>query len=182
LNKYYIPLFILFRPFKTWMYIINQNVDIKFTILYMLTLASIGPILSFYNITFIEKLPITRAVLYSLTTYILDTTFSILFAYILKTLLKMDNKKALKISIFSQTAIWLSDIVDISQYLRPLSNIGLALSLYSLYFVLKNIIKTKIKYVLILIAVFLFLYIINALISEMILTNPYLKEILKSFR
>ncbi len=178
MSRYYIPIYIFLRPFKTWMYILNR-VNLKFSVIYMLILASIGPIFSFYNIHFIENFPIQKALTYSLTTYFLDTSFSFLFAYILTIILKIDFEKALKISIFSQTAIWLSDIVDISQYLRPLSNIGLALSLYSLYFVLKKILNIELKYIAVLIAIFLILYSLNAFISEMIFTNPYLKMILK---
>jgi len=179
LNKVFIPFLIVFKPLKTWKYLL-KNVDFKFTVIYMLILASIGPILSFFNITYIEKLPLNRAILYSLTTYFFDTSFSFLFAFILAKLLKLDFLTAFKISVFSQTAIWLSDVVDISQYLRPLSNIGLALSLYSLYLVLNRILSVDKKRTFVSIGIFLILYMVNAFVSELILTNPYLKKILKA--
>jgi len=178
LSKFKIPFFIIFKPYETWKYVLKKDINLRFTVFYMFALASIGPILSFFNISFIEKLSTSKALTYSLVTYILDVSFSFLFAFILKFLLKVDFEKALKISVFSQTAIWLSDIVDISQYLRPLSNIGLALSLYSLFFVLKNIFKINYKRLFIIIALFLILYILNALISELIVLNPYLKALL----
>jgi hypothetical protein len=52
--------------------------------------------------------------------------------------------------------------------------------LYSLYLVLNRILNVDKKRTFVSIGIFLILYMVNAFVSEMILTNPYLKKILKA--
>ncbi|NPA53925.1 MAG: hypothetical protein GXO21_04585 [Aquificae bacterium] len=156
-----------------------EKLSYSFTLRYMLTLALIGPILSFYSMFIIENISIGKTILYCITTYVLDIICVYIFAYILSFFEKEGNFFTFfKITVFSSTAIWISDIVDIHQILRPLSSLGLLYSLYLLYIAFKNF-SIPSKRILAYISLFVILYILNALVAESIVQNPLVAKILK---
>jgi hypothetical protein len=168
--------FAVLRPkdfFKTF-----KDIPLNFTLRYMFTLALIGPILSFYSMFVIENIPLWRTVLYGITTYFLDILCTYIFAFILYKLEKRERFDLyLKLAVFSSTAIWLSDIVDIHQMLRPLSTVGLLYSLYLLY-VAFSYMRISAKRIFVYIFIFIILYVLNALIAEAIVQNPIVARLM----
>ncbi len=169
---------VLFKPRDFFKGVIKKRFRVPFLIKYMLLLNLIGPSLSFYSMHFVEHISAGRSLLYALLTYILDIVCIFVFAYLVSFLEKKDFYLFLEISIFVYTPIWLSDIVDIYQYLRPLSNLGLLYSLFLVYraFSALNIKKEKI---FLHIGVFLLLYVLDAFIAETIVQNPWVEMIIR---
>ena len=170
--------FILF-PKRSWYKVFHSKVSNLFILKYVLVLALIGPTLSFFSMHIIEGIPLRKTVLYALATYFMDIISVYIFAWII-TLFdrKISYKDALKISAFGSTAIWLSDIVDIHQILRPLSIIGFLYSLYLIYMGLKLKSQKDIKTILVMLILFGILYALNSLIAESIVQNPVVKNII----
>ena len=178
MKLYKIPFFLLIKP----RLVIKEVIETKFSLfsilLYMLVLNSIGPLLSIYSMYIKENLPIEKAVIYSVITYILDILSILIFSFFLsKTENNLSYKDSFQFSVIVYTPIWLSDIVDISQYLRPLSSLGLIYSLILLILLFKFLKKDK-PYIFISLTVYIILYILDSLIAESIITNPILKKLL----
>ena len=170
---------IILFPKKTWYEILHKEISYLFIFRYVLLLALIGPILSFFSMFFLEGIYLKKTIAYSLTTYFLDIISVYAFAVFIRIFDKsISFATALKISAFGSTAIWLSDIVDIYQYLRPLSIIGFLYSLYLIYMGLKLSSKKDLKYIVGLLIIFSALYGINSLIAESIVQNPVIKEVI----
>ncbi len=157
----------------------NISADTKQTLIYMLTLNAIGPSLSFYSMYFSEGIPLEKTVLYAISTYVFDI-FSILIFSLLIFLMEKEKSFSFyfSLSVFVYTPIWIGDISDINQYLRPLSNIGFLYSIYLLFVALNSLKMKKIKAIMY-IFVFITLYILDALCAEMIVQNPWVKKILR---
>ncbi len=184
---------LLIKPSKEWESIIkSRESEIDLFLNYGLTFALIGPVLSFYSLFFKENYPLKKVLTYSSATYILDLlnvivlSFFVFFIFkILKSVRSFEY--AFKISLFSYIPIWISDIVDIYQPLRILSNLGLIYSFYILYTGLQYLFKIDIKkkedfsFFILIVVVHVFLYSLNAFVSEMIVTNPVLKEFINRF-
>ena len=144
---------------------------------YALTFGLIGPVLSFYSLTTQMKYSIGKAFLYSITTYLMDLLVVLIFSYFVFRFFKKDFHRVLKMYILVNIPIWLSDISDIYQPLRILSNIGLIYSFYLLYRGLEIIGLKKRFFIL---SVFhLILYVMDAVLSEIIATNPILLKLLQ---
>ncbi len=170
---------ILFKPKKFLQKDFLEKISSSFALKYMLLLALIGPILSFYSMFVSEGIPLGKTIFYCVTTYILDIVCVYTFGYFVFFLEKKEDFSTyFKITVFSSTAIWISDIVDISQILRPLSTLGLLYSLYLLYVAFKNFSVPR-KRILAYIIVFVILYMLNALVAESIVQNPLVAKILK---
>ena len=182
---------ILISPKKEWSAVLEGS-ESGFYIFkkYALTFALIGPVLSFYSLYFTENFSFLNAIIYSITTYVLDLLVVVIFAFIFSKISKnfyfVNFDKSLKFITIVYIVIWLSDIVDIYQPLRILSNVGLIYSFYLLYTGIihleKKIEKSKVNKLFIISSfIHLGLYILDAAISEMIAMNPLLKEMLSSF-
>ncbi len=176
-----IALSVVLHPEKFWIEIYSRKISYKFVAKYVFLLALIGPVLSIISMHFIERIPLNKTILYSVTTYFMDIISVYIYAYfVIKSNKKLDFNTALKITAFASTPIWLSDIVDIYQLLRPLSSLGLLYSLYLLYtaFKVKNAKKDFILFALI---IFILLYTLNSLIAESIVQNPFIEKYLSHF-
>jgi hypothetical protein len=183
---------LLIKPSEAWEEIFKlRESKVDLFLNYGFTFALIGPILSFYSLYFQEKYPIKKVLTYSLTTYILDLITVIILSLLVLLVLRIFKKTknfdyAFKIALFIYIPIWLSDFVDIYQPLRILSNIGLIYSFFILYKGLKisfqiNLkIKKDLTFFLTISGTHLLLYITNAFISELIVTNPFLKTIIQN--
>jgi len=181
---------LIIKPKSTWQHIFKLKISkVDLFLNYGLTFALIGPVLSFYSLYIEENYPIKKVLTYSLTTYVLDLlSVLILASFLFFIFILFKNYKnfdsAFKLSLFIYIPIWLSDIVDIYQPLRILSNVGLIYSLYLLYLGLKIIFDIKISmkkdfiFFIFICSIHLILYILDALFSEIIVTNPVLKEFL----
>ena len=169
---------VVLRPKKFWIEIYSRKISYQFIAEYVFLFALIGPVLSIISMYFIERIPLNKTVLYSVTTYFMDIISVYIYAFVVKFNKKLDFNTALKITAFASTPIWLSDIVDIYQFLRPLSSLGLLYSLYLLYtaFQVKNAKKDFILFALI---TFILLYTLNSLIAESIVQNPVIAKLLK---
>ncbi len=166
-------------PKRTWHEILHKRIVGIFILKYIAVLALIGPVLSFFSMYVIEGLEIKKVATYSIVTYTFDIASVYIFAIFIKIVDDSINyKTALKISAFGSTAIWLSDIVDIYQYLRPLSILGFLYSLYLIYMGLKLTLKKDIKYIAVLLIIFSILYGLNSLVAETIVQNPVIKEVI----
>ncbi len=181
---------LLIYPYKTWEEIFRAK-ESKFDLFlnYGITFALIGPVLSFYSLFFQENYPIKKVLTYSLTTYILDLITVLVLSVFVFLIFKFFNKSknfdyAFKIALFIYIPIWISDFVDIYQPLRILSNLGLIYSFYVLYKGLQFLFnidlrqKTDFIFYSSIIGIHFLLYVLNAIISEVIATNPVLKEFL----
>jgi len=158
-------------------YISDNQSGWDYFIKYALTFGLIGPVLSFYSLTTQMKYSIGKAFLYSVTTYFMDLLVVLVFSYLVFRLFERDFHKTLKMYVLVNIPIWLSDIFDIYQPLRILSNVGLIYSFYILYKVLESI---DLKKKFIILSVFhLVLYVIDAVLSEIIATNPVLLKLLQ---
>ncbi len=178
------------HPKKEWQSIFQEK-DTGFSVFkeYGLRLALIGPFLSFYSLYFEENYSIPHALTYSISTYILDLVSVIIFAFIFskiseKYFYSINFDTALKFITYVNVPIWLSDIVDIYQPLRILSNLGLIYSFYLLYtgivYLGKNQSGLDIKrFFIICSGIHLGIYMLNALISEMIAMNPLMKKLIE---
>ena len=124
-----------------------------------------------------EGEPLNRVIAYCLLIYFLDILSVFLFTFYLSKVLNMKFIEAFNISVFATVPVWISDIVDIYQPLRPMSVLGLLYSLYILFTWLKDL---NVKSAGIHLAVYVFLYFANALISEAIFKNPLVKKILNT--
>ncbi len=169
---------ILLKPKDFFEKLLQEKLEISFVIKYMLLLNLIGPAFSFYSMHFIENISIGRSFLYAVSTYILDIISIIIFAYLVKRLEKRDFQFLFTLAVFIYTPIWLSDVVDINQYLRPLSNLGFLYSLVLLYIAFSTL-KMKNKKILLYEGVFILLYMLDAFIAEMIVQNPWVKMLIK---
>ena len=152
-----------------------KTVSLKSSFSYAFVLASVGSILSFVSLYFFEGENVFKVITYSLLIYILDIISVVCFGFYLSIWGKIDIKTALNISIFATTPVWLSDIVDLYQPLRPLSTLGLLYSIYILFLWLRSL---KLKKILLHVGTYLVLYILNAFISEVFFQNPLVKKIL----
>ncbi|NPA51470.1 MAG: hypothetical protein GXO22_01075 [Aquificae bacterium] len=169
---------LLFSPRETWQRLLYSKVTKRFIFSYVFTLASIGPVLSFFSMYILENISLQKTLVYCVVTFVLD----ILSVYIYGVLIKsfdrgINYETALKISAFGSTGIWLSDIVDIYQYLRPLSIFGFFYSMYLMYIVFREILKKDFRYIIFMLAVFSVLYGLNSLIAESIVQNPIIKKV-----
>jgi len=180
---------LIFSPKNEWNKIFQED-STGFSVFkeYGLRLALIGPFLSFYSLYFEENYSISTTLLYSITTYILDLLSVLIFAFILSKISKNYGQQinfdtALKFITFIYVPIWLSDVVDIYQPLRILSNIGLIYSFYLLYTGLTNLIKNENldikKFFIICSGIHLGIYVLDALISEIIVMNPLIKDLIE---
>ena len=169
---------ILLKPKYFFEKLLQEKLEISFVIKYMLLLNLIGPVFSFYSMHFIENISIGRSFLYAVSTYILDIISIIIFTYLVERLEKKDFQFLFTLAVFIYTPIWLSDVVDINQYLRPLSNLGLLYSLVLLYIAFSTL-EMKNKKILFYEGVFILLYMLDAFIAEMIVQNPWVKMLIK---
>jgi len=142
------------------------------------TFAVIGPILSFYSLISQLEYSMNRALLYSLTTYFMDLLTVIIFSFFISVLSGKNFEKILKSYVIVNIPIWICDVFDIYQPLRVLSNIGFLYSFFLLWVVI-NIQQLR-RYAVFVILLHLILYILNALVSELIATNPLILNILRS--
>ncbi len=165
-------------PKKFWIEVFHRNIQKSFILRYVLTLALIGPVLSLFSMTVIEGITLKKALFYAVTTYIMDIISVYVYAIIVRLLdREIDLQSSLKISAFGSTPVWLSDIVDIYQPLRPLSTLGLIYSLYIIYMAIKLKSPKGYKIVGLLLLIFIVLYVLNSLIAESIVQNPIVKQI-----
>ncbi len=104
-----------------------------------LFLNAIGPTLSFFSLTTQSGYSESRALFYSVATYLLDLLSIAVFAIVLNKMENLSLEKAIQISIIVYISLWLFDVVDLFQPLRPLSNLGLIFSLWLLYRKLKTL-------------------------------------------
>lgn len=149
----------------------------RVSLIYAFILASIGSILSFISLYFFEREPLEKVIFYSLVIYLLDILSVLLFAFYLAVFLSVKYTEALNISVFATVPVWLSDVVDIYQPLRPLSVLGLFYSVYILFLWFKNLNARNPK---LHIVMYILFYFANALISEAIFKNPLVRKILGS--
>lgn len=150
----------------------------QYFFVYGFTFALIGPVLSFYSLTYQLSYSPDRTILYSLTTYFMDLLIVIIFSFLLSVLFGVKFEKILKFYVVVNIPVWIGDIFDIYQPLRILSNLGFIYSFYILWIGIK-ILNLR-KQAVFIIGLHLILYVLNALLSEMIATNPLLLKILKS--
>lgn len=170
---------VLFKPKEFFQHLLKHKVESSFLLIYMILLNLIGPTLSFYSMHFIEHISISRSLLYAIVTYFLDIICIFIFAYFVNFLEGEKNFYLfLEITIFVYTPIWLSDIVDLNQYLRPLSNLGLLYSLALIFVAFSNI-GIKRRNIFLYIFAFLILYVLDAFFAEMIVQNPWVKMLIK---
>ncbi|WP_097001052.1 YIP1 family protein [Persephonella hydrogeniphila] len=167
---------VLIKP-DYWKYIFKDGkTGWHYLAKYGLSFALIGPILSFFSLTSQSNYSMQKALLYSTTTYFMDILMIIIFSYTISKILKKDLNQILKFYTVVNIPIWISDVVDIYQPLRILSNVGL---IYSFYVLWTGSGFVTIKKYYFFIAIFhILLYIINAFLSELIATNPILKALL----
>jgi len=159
---------------------IKRLTSFSFTIFFILnfSLGLIGPVLSFTSLTEQLQYSYKQALTYSIATFFADFFSIIIVSYIFFYLSKKcEYKYWLLIYTFSYTVIWISDIFDINQSLRFLSSLGLFFSIFTLYYLLGKLNLEKRKKVIFIIIHILF-YFLDAVVSEIIATNPFLKEIL----
>ncbi len=170
---------IIFSPRSFFESFLRKDLPLKIVVVYVFILNSIGPVLSFYSMHILEKIPLEKTVEYCVSTYILDIVSIVIFSLLFYAFEKRNNLVFfIKLFSLAYTPIWISDIADINQYLRPLSTLGLFYSIYILYtiFLFMDIFKTKIVLYLL---VFVILYILDAALAETIVKNPFLMEFLK---
>lgn len=180
---------LLIKPSKAWEEIFRpQESKLDLFLNYGITFALIGPICSFYSLYFQENYPLEKVFTYSLTTYILDLITVLILSVLIFLIFKYFQKSryfdyAFKIALFIYIPIWFSDFVDIYQPLRILSNLGLIYSFFILYKGLQVLFDIDLKrkqdliFYLSISGIHILLYALNAAVSEMIVTNPILKEI-----
>ncbi len=166
---------VLIRP-EYWEKILrDKKTGWEYLVKYGLSFALIGPTLSFFSLRLQSGYPVQKAFLYSVTTYLMDLLMIIVFSYTISKLFKKELNPILKFYTIVNIPIWLSDIVDIYQPLRILSNAGLLYSFYVLWTGSKYL--NIRKFYLFIAVIHIFLYVINALVSELIATNPILKKL-----
>ncbi len=144
---------------------------------YGFTFALIGPVLSLYSLIFQMSYSFNKAVLYSLTTYFMDLLTVIIFSFLLSVLSDLNFEKILKFYVVVNIPVWIGDIFDIYQPIRILSSLGFLYSFYVLWIGIGTL--NLRKQAVFIIGLHLILYVLNALLSEMIATNPLLLKILK---
>ena len=144
-------------------------------IYFLFLLSLIGPIISYFTLQTQSNYSKYTAILYAIFSLLLDFLSLFIFAFVLK-ILKV--KDFLKISLKAYAVMWIFDILDLKQNLRFLSNIGLFLS----YIYLFNILKVKINIKIYLIILWVSLYILDALICELIASSPTIKAILNGIK
>ncbi len=181
---------LLINPTKTWEELFKSRESKTDLFLnYGFTFALIGPVLSFYSLYFQENYQIKKVLTYSLTTYILDLMTVIVLSIFVFSIFKLfknikNYDTAFKISLFIYIPIWLSDIVDIYQPLRILSNLGLIYSFFILYKGLEVLFNLHLRnkkdliFFTSIAVIHLVLYVLNAFVSELIVTNPILKSLI----
>jgi len=142
-----------------------------------LILALIGPTLSFFSLILQLNYPSYKALFYALTTYVLDIAVTFIFGVYLSRTSSLSLYKSLKISFVANYPVWICDIFDIYQPLRILSNIGI---LFGIAFLFKKLSDYKDgKYAIFSIIIYILLYILDSIVSELIATNPILKTLLQ---
>ncbi|WP_457570175.1 hypothetical protein [Desulfurobacterium sp.] len=137
-----------------------------------------GPILSFYSLQAQSGYSWERSLAYGVVTFVLDGLNVLLLAFSVKWLCNneyLQFRKALSAAVFIYFPIWLSDVVDLNQSLRVLSNIGLFVSFLFLY----SLCKGKVKNFLILLLLHIIFYALNAAVAEMIALNPLLLRLIR---
>lgn len=164
----------IFQPSKYWPEFERDKSSWQgYFFKYALTFGLIGPVLSFISL---KDIFFQKAIIYAPATYIADMTVLFVFSFLVSKLLKIDFPTVMKFYILVNIPIWLSDIFDIYQPLRVLSNLGFLYSFYLLYIGLKFFKKEK--YILPVFVIHLVLYVLDAVLSEIIATNPILKKML----
>ncbi len=144
-------------------------------IYFLFLLSLIGPIISYFTLQTQSNYSKYTAILYGIFSLLLDLLSLFIFAFVLK-ILKVKNP--LKISLKAYAIMWIFDIFDLKQNLRFLSNIGFFLSCIYLF----NILKVKINLKIYLIILWISLYILDALICELIASSPIIKAILNGIK
>lgn len=147
--------------------------------LFLLTyfaLGLIGPVLSYFSLQGAGFSP-ERALLYSLLTFLFDGLSVLLFALYLKRGWKESWDGALYKSTLIYLPLWLFDFFDVSQALRPMSNLALPLSIYLIY----RFAEGKTGKVFVGSALFLALYSLNGLTAELIASSPLFRKVMGSF-
>ncbi|NPA12669.1 MAG: hypothetical protein GXO45_01640 [Aquificae bacterium] len=143
---------------------------------YGITFALIGPVLSFYSITTQTGHSWQKALLYSITTYILDLAVVVVFSAVLSKILKIPFSKMLSVYTVVNIPIWLSDIVDIYQPARILSSVGL---LYSFVVLFRGLNFLRGEGYILACVLHIILYTLNSLVAEMIVANPILAKLIQ---
>jgi len=138
------------------------------------TLGLVGPLLSYFSLQEAGFSP-ERALLYSFLTFLFDGISVLLFALYIKKRWREEWDGALYRSTLIYLPLWLFDFFDISQNLRPLSNLALPAALYLIYRFGRE--RVGRKEILIGGALFLFLYSLNGLTAELIASSPLFKKI-----
>ncbi|WP_456341750.1 hypothetical protein [Thermovibrio sp.] len=141
------------------------------------TLGLVGPVLSYFSLQGVGFSP-ERALLYSLLTFLFDGLSVLFFALYIKRRWGGEWEGALDTSTLVYLPLWLFDFFDISQSLRPLSNLALPLSLYLIYKSGKE--RVPFKEILLGETLFLVLYTLNGLTAELIASSPLFKRLLGS--
>lgn len=165
---------ILFRPRQALSDVLSCS--LRCSVNYALSLASLGSILSFISLYFIKKESFLKVLNYVIVIYFLDLISVVVFGLYLSKRMEQSFKDAFRLSVFSTVPVWLSDLVDIYQPLRPLSTLGLLYSVYILFLWLRNL---QVESIPIHLGVYVMLYVLNAVASEAIIQNPVVREILK---
>ena len=166
---------LIFKPSEYWPeFEKDRSSWQEYFLKYALTFGLIGPVLSFISL---KDISFQKAIIYAPVTYIADMTVLFIFSFFTAKLLRMDFSTIMKFYILVNIPIWLSDVFDIYQPLRVLSNIGFLYSFYLLYTGLRFFKKEK--YILPVFVIHLVLYVLNAVLSEVIATNPILKKMIK---
>jgi len=137
------------------------------------TLGLVGPLLSYFSLQKTGFSP-ERALLYSALTFLFDGLSVILFALYIKKRWGEGWEKALYTSTLIYLPLWLFDFFDVSQHLRPLSNLALPVSLYLIYRFGRG------REFLTGAALFLLLYSLNGLTSELIASSPLFEKFLRA--
>ena len=144
-------------------------------IYFLFLLSLIGSIISYFTLQTQSNYSKYTAILYAIFSLLLDLLSLFIFAFVLK-ILKVKNP--LKISLKAYAIMWMFDIFDLKQNLRFLSNIGPFLSCIYLF----NVLKIKINIKIYLIILWVSLYILDALICELIASSPIFKAILNGIK
>jgi hypothetical protein len=139
------------------------------------TLGLVGPLLSYFSLQEAGFSP-ERALLYSALTFLFDGLSVLLFALYIKKRRGEEWEGALYRSTLIYLPLWLFDFFDVSQSLRPLSNLALPVALYLIYRFGKE--RVEKREILMGEFLFLILYSLNGLTAELIASSPLFERVL----
>lgn len=155
-----------------------SNYAFQIFILLNFTFGLIGPMLSFYSLKKDMSIEYKTASIYSLITFLADFFSILIVSWIFFKITRFKNYKFwLLLYSLVYTVVWIFDIFDISQYLRFLSILGLIMSSLLLFLIIKR--KFDIKIRLVLLIIHILFYFLDAVLSEMIATNPILIKVVE---